>query len=1142
MIFSFGLNAQNYTNQRLKTVHAISDTIRIDSLSIIPGSCFVVDERGKSIDSTHYTINYPKSILIPKQKFIDTYTHGFTIVYRVFPVPFSKEYFNKDKRTLISSDSLLGRPAVRYISNISKPKPFGESIETTGSISRGISFGNNQDAVVSSGLNLQISGKLDNNITIEGAISDKTIPFQPQGNTQRLEEFDRIYLRAYTSKFEVQAGDIEIRSRGEGFLKYNRNVQGLSFSISDDFLTKDENTIIKTSAAVAKGKFSRINFVGTEGNQGPYKLTGAEGETFIIVIAGSERVYIDGKLMVRGETNQYTIDYNTAEITFTPTTQIKGSSRIGVEFEYTERSYARFVLSSEFEQKIKNTTIRISAFSEKDSKNQPIDQDFGESQIALLQSIGDNIGNAITPQVDSISYNPDKILYEKKDTTVNSTSYKIYKQSTNPLLSHFQLNFTFMGEGKGNYIPQYSSANGRVYVWVAPQGGNPTGNYEPVRVLVTPKQRQMATIFIENRKVNQDYISSELAISRNDLNTYSSIGNGDDIGEAIKFGFRKSLFKSDTIRNVWITGNGAVTSSNFSFIDRYRPVEFERDWNLNQLSKGNDEKEFTLSFGGRTHQLYFSGNTQGLALGKDYQGFKNSIALNIRTATIISELELSNLNSRDSLKEAIFSRLRMKSDIKLYRMIIEANAEGEDNSQKNRNSGILLPASFRWIQAGISFGLPDSLARTFNLSYLYRKDWKSPLNQLRTYSYSQDIGFKTRLSKRQNSKLNFYSGYRYFTPVDTSLAKTVKKEKLLLSKVDYSFNIGKGFISSNLGYELGSGLEPKYQFYYVEVPAGQGVFTWIDYNGNGIKELDEFEVATYKDEAKFIRINLPSNQYMSIKSSAINIQCEVSPDNLIKDTMRFSMFVRKLSNQVAYSTRQKNQNSRISTSINPFLNSIYDSNLVSISENFRNSMAYNRFSRTFGVEWVANGSTAKQILANGYEIARLNSNQFFTWFGFSSGISLRLSYTFETKIQESEYFALRNFNIKRDIPAIKIRYVGMLGFTAEVGYKYEYAKNSIGIEENKEQTLSSELNYSMRGKSWIIVNSSLSKLDYVGSLGTPIEYEFLKGFKPGTNAAWEIKIRRKLSSYFEMDISYNGRYISTGRFIHTGSMQVRAVF
>jgi hypothetical protein len=254
------------------------------------------------------------------------------------------------------------------------------------------------------------------------------------------------------------------------------------------------------------------------------------------------------------------------------------------------------------------------------------------------------------------------------------------------------------------------------------------------------------------------------------------------------------------------------------------------------------------------------------------------------------------------------------------------------------------------------------------------------------------------------------------------------------------------------------------------------------------------------------------------------------------------MFVRKLSNQVAFSTRQKNQNSSISASINPFQNSIYDSNLVSISENFRNSIAYNRFSRTFGVEWVTNGSTAKQILANGYEIARLNSNQFLTWIGFSSGISLRLSYTVETKIQESEYFALRNFSINRDIPTIKIRYGGMLGITAEVGYQYEYAKNSTGIEENIEHTLSSELSYSMRGKSWIIINSSLSKLSYTGVLGTPIEYEFLKGFKPGTNATWEIKIRRKLSNYFEMDISYNGRYISTGRFIHTGSMQVRAVF
>ncbi|NVO08360.1 MAG: hypothetical protein HXX16_00195 [Bacteroidales bacterium] len=1140
-LISIGLFAQPYTNKRITKIIAISDTIKLDTLSIIPNSCFMVNENGRIIDSTYYKLIYSEAMLIPSAK-LKELSGGFSIVYRVFPVSFSKEYFNKNKSELFSPDSLLGKQAIKYVVNSSYQKPLGDNIESSGSISRGISFGNNQDPVVNSGLNLQISGKLDNNVSIEGAISDKTIPFQPQGNTQRLEEFDRIYLRAYTSKFEIQAGDIEIKSRNNGFLNFKRKVQGLSLTTNQNYISADDTTSIKASIAVAKGIFFRNSFNGIEGNQGPYKLKGSEGETYIIVIAGSERVYVDGKALTRGEANQYTIDYNTAEVTFTPMMRITGNSRISVEFEYTDRSYARFVIASEVEQKIKKTTVRVSTFSEKDSKNQPIEQDISNEQIDLLQNIGDNISQAYIPQIDSIGFNPDKILYEKRDTIVNSITYIIYKHSTNPLSSHFQLNFSYMGERKGNYVPLYSSANGKVYTWVAPLNGKSMGTYEPVKVLVTPKQKQMATIFIERKISSDEFINSEVAVSRNDINTFSSKDKGNDIGEALRVGFKKNLFKRDTIRSIWISGNGAITSYNFSNIDRSRDVEFERDWNISQPTTGGDEKELSIGVGLKSKKWFLSNTSQGLALKDDYSGLRNTIKGLYRTSRSRNEFEVSNLSSKDSMKTSDFNRLRIISNINIKKIIVGLNVEGEDNSQKNKNTNKLLQTSYRWFQSEFNIGLPDSLPRVIGLSYKYRKDWKTPENQLKTYSYSQDIGLKARLSKRQNSRLNFYAGYRLFNPIDTTIAKSLKKENSLLSRIDYSFTVAKDLMSTNIGYELGNGLEPKYQYYYVEVLAGQGVFTWIDYNGNGIKELDEFEIAAFKDEAKYIRINLPSNQYVSVNNNALSIQSDIRPENMIRDTSWLGLFTKKLSNQFAFSTRQKNDYSGLSSTMNPFRNNVYDSNLVSINKNYRNSIAYNRFSRAFGVEWVNSRAVAKQILANGYEVSKLKNNQFIAWIGFSSEFSVRLNYNSENRIQLSEFFNQRKFNLKKDIPAIKFRYVGMLGLNIEVGYEYEYARNKTGLEVKRGYTILSEMSYSIRNKSWINVSSNISKINYAGDLGTPIEYELLKGFKPGNNATWELKLRRKISNYFEMDISYNGRYISTGETVHTGSMQIRAIF
>jgi len=72
----------------------------------------------------------------------------------------------------------------------------------------------------------------------------------------------------------------------------------------------------------------------------------------------------------------------------------------------------------------------------------------------------------------------------------------------------------------------------------------------------------------------------------------------------------------------------------------------------------------------------------------------------------------------------------------------------------------------------------------------------------------------------------------------------------------------KGVISTSTFYEIGSGLELKKRIFFLEVAAGQGVYMWTDYNNNGIKELNEFDIATFKDQAKYIKIYTPTNTYI----------------------------------------------------------------------------------------------------------------------------------------------------------------------------------------------------------------------------------------------------------------------------------------
>lgn len=375
MVFSV-MNVRAQGNARQKWIVVTADSLVLDTLSLIPGSLFFyrpsgspADTAGIRTDPAAATVRFPAAMR----------GDSLLAVYRVFPLLLTQSYRRRDRSVIEKGFSGEYNPFTYPGSTAGENIFKMEGLNRSGNISRGITFGNSQDLVVNSSFNLQLAGKLGDDVEILAAITDNNIPVQPEGNTQQIQDFDKVFIQLSKDKSKLIVGDYELRRPESYFMNFYKKGQGASFT-SEYPIHPDGKKQMRTgvSGAISKGRFARNVITGIEANQGPYRLSGSENETFIVVLAGTEKVFIDGQEMVRGEQYDYIIDYNTAQLTFTSRRPVTKDSRIVVEFQYSDKNYSRTLYFLNQEYKDERLSIRGSFFSEQDAKNQPLLQDLDD--------------------------------------------------------------------------------------------------------------------------------------------------------------------------------------------------------------------------------------------------------------------------------------------------------------------------------------------------------------------------------------------------------------------------------------------------------------------------------------------------------------------------------------------------------------------------------------------------------------------------------------------------------------------------------------------------------------------------------------------------------------------------------------------
>ena len=111
--------------------------------------------------------------------------------------------------------------------------------------------------------------------------------------------------------------------------------------------------------------------------------------------------------------------------------------------------------------------------------------------------------------------------------------------------------------------------------------------------------------------------------------------------------------------------------------------------------------------------------------------------------------------------------------------------------------------------------------------------------------------------------------------------EAVQDEKSLNSRILYNQGFFDQFLNLNTVFEVNSGVVPQQDFTYVAVDEGQGYYTWIDYNENGIQELNEFEIAQFQDQANFVKILLPNQVFIKTQQNKWSTSLHINPKSWI---------------------------------------------------------------------------------------------------------------------------------------------------------------------------------------------------------------------------------------------------------------------
>lgn len=842
--------------------------LRSDSLYRLPHVFLEEESERVLLDSllllerhSEYEINYVGGFLKIKTEKLaryisDSLPHRLLVFYKLQPFSLNRRY---SLRTVeITQESVRTAPTVRIApSGTSEDDFFGSSISKSGSIVRGFTVGSNRDMSLTSGFRLQLSGKLAQDVDVTAALTDENSPLQPEGNTQTLREVDKVYVEIKHPRYEATLGDVLIEQKGsEGgeFAGIQRKILGAEGGVYYGN-TSSQNFSGKTTVAVgtARGKYMTNQFMGIDGVQGPYRLRGKNGEQYLLVVAGSERVYLNGVLLTRGETNDYTIDYGSGEITFTSRQLITNASRIVVDFEYSDQQYARNLYALSTSNSIWNNalTVRATYRREADDPDTPIETTLSDSAKGLLRMSGADRYAAAFPGISFAGHDSASGMslgqYLLADTVINGKHYTILVYAPGDPRAIYSVKFSPVAE-----VPKDSVGYIRVAVGQFRFAGIGEGNYMPLRFVPLPQSHDLMDIQATLVASSAFMLQGEYATSSFDANRLSAL-DASQKGTAVRFSahYHQEAFRigSVSLGGVELRYTKRYVASDFLPSDRLNEVEYSRKWNiLSSLAADEDVNEYVFAY---TPRQGYEGRIQYGTLEKSgiesSRRFQAEISLQ-DTLLPRTSYTVENIFSRSPLLERESRWERHTGLLSFAGSVVEPSVqlEAEKREATRLRSDSLLFGSFRFLDVMPQLSVSRIGAMMFRLGVGVRSEDSALAGSLHRAASAVTQGYEWQLNSWKNISASLVLSIRKNVYTEEFRKRGNLNSDVVLTRFTGSYSHPQRAIETQMYYEFSNQRSARLERIFLRVPKGTGNYTYLgDLNNNGIADENEYALVRF---------------------------------------------------------------------------------------------------------------------------------------------------------------------------------------------------------------------------------------------------------------------------------------------------------